>query len=105
VAREIDACPICGLTYDAFRTGLTFGAVRSELFTSDPDPATWRQKRRSSVLGFWHERKNVLFRVHVQECEHYARLELDEVKSAADPQEYQPARVGSAGACATSLEW
>lgn len=95
MARELDACPVCGQTYDAFRTELSFGAVRAEMFTTNPDPATWRQKRRSSVLGFWHERKVVLFRFHVQECEHYARLEAEELA------QQQQHAVGPAIACAS----
>lgn len=27
------------------------------MFVSTDDPSTWRQKRRRSVLGFWHELK------------------------------------------------
>lgn len=49
-------CP-CGAKYHEFRTGLTFAEVRRMMFTGDPDPTTWRQKRRRCVLGFWHELK------------------------------------------------
>lgn len=58
----------CGLTYKALRTGYTFATVRREMFTADPDPTTWRHKRRSSVLGFWHELKLGLWRYHLDLC-------------------------------------
>lgn len=49
----------CGECYDALRTGLTFAEVR-RLLQDQPDRDgrwAWRQKRRSSVLGYWHELK------------------------------------------------
>lgn len=45
------------LTYDEFRTGLTFREVRRMLWVNNDDPATWRYKRRRTVLGFWHQLK------------------------------------------------
>jgi len=56
-------CP-CGATYDAFRTGETFASVR-RLMRDQPDRDgrwKWRQKRRSSVLGYWHELKLALWK-------------------------------------------
>jgi hypothetical protein len=43
--------------YDAFRTGLTFAAVKRMLWVHNPDPSTWRYRRRGTVLGFWHSLK------------------------------------------------
>lgn len=65
--RPPAACP-CGCTYDAFRTGLSFAVVRSLMRVSDDDPRRWRQKRRSGVLGFWHELKVQLWYSHLGDC-------------------------------------
>lgn len=43
--------------YDEFRTGLTFAAVKRMLYAHNPDPSTWRYRRRGTVLGFWHSLK------------------------------------------------
>ena len=53
--REPRAAPT--LTYENFRTGLTFAEVRRLLWSPDPDPRTWRCKSRRAVLGAWHELK------------------------------------------------
>lgn len=56
--RPPERC-VCGASYHAMRTGLTFGKVRAMLHDV-PDPnreGWWRQKGRRSVLGFWHELK------------------------------------------------
>jgi len=45
------------MTYEQFRTGLTFAEVRAMLWSHDPDPRTWRYKRRRTVLGFWRQLK------------------------------------------------
>lgn len=81
MARELDSCPACALTYDAFRTGETFASMRQAMFVDAPDSSQWRYKRRNSVLGFWHQWKVALFRLHVTMCEHYARLEAEETAS------------------------
>jgi len=49
------------LTYDQFRTGLTFREVRRMLWVDNQDPSTWRYKRRRTVLGFWHQLKQQLW--------------------------------------------
>jgi hypothetical protein len=43
--------------YDRFRTGLTYDDVLSMLWSSDPDSAHWKYRRRGTVLGFWHQLK------------------------------------------------
>lgn len=45
------------ITYEQFRTGLTFGEVRRMLWIANPDRRTWRQKSRGVVLGFWRQLK------------------------------------------------
>lgn len=55
-------CPrhcVCGAFYADMHTGLTFAEVR-QMLRDVPDRDgrwAWRQKRRSSVLGYWHELK------------------------------------------------
>ena len=67
-----DQCPVCGLAYHDFRTGLTFKDVREMLWTPGPPP--WRQKRRRSVLGFWHQIKQIQWSQHIDECEYGTAL-------------------------------
>lgn len=50
-------CEACGISYQDFRTGLTFAEVRNMMFVGSDDCGQWRHKRRHSVLGFWHELK------------------------------------------------
>lgn len=47
--------------YDKFRTGLTYQDVWSMLMSDDPDPKTWRHKRRGTVLGMWHQLKKEMY--------------------------------------------
>lgn len=49
----------CGCTYEEFRLGMHFADVRRMLRDQeDPNrPGWWRQKRRSSVLGYARELK------------------------------------------------
>jgi len=54
--------------YDAFRTGFTFGCVRSLMWSWSDDPAQWRYKTRRLVLGFWHQLKQDMWKQHVNEC-------------------------------------
>lgn len=49
------------VTYDEFRTGLSFREVRQMLWVNNDDPKTWRYKRRHTVLGFWHQLKQQLW--------------------------------------------
>jgi hypothetical protein len=50
------------VTYDQFRTGLTFAEVRRMLWVNSPDPAMWRYKRRNTVLGHWRAIKLAMWR-------------------------------------------
>lgn len=58
-------CAACGISYQDFRTGLTFAVVRAMMFTGSSDVSQWRQKGRHSVLGFWHELKLQAWHYHV----------------------------------------
>lgn len=64
-------CPDCGLEYDDMRTGLTFADVRQMMFVANPDPSTWRFKRRHGVLGAWHQAKLSMWADHLAVCRHY----------------------------------
>ena len=50
---------VCGCTYEEFRLGMTFAEVRRMLWDQEDRnrPGWWRQKRRSSVLGYARELK------------------------------------------------
>jgi len=64
----MDRCPICGLAYDAFRSGLTYAEVYAQFWVDDDDPSTWCNKRRRTVLGRWHELKLDLWTEHLDAC-------------------------------------
>lgn len=68
-----ERCEHCGTTYALFRLEAprTFREARALMFTSDPPP--WRQKRRRSVLGFWHELKRMAWQYHLDQCAWAAR--------------------------------
>lgn len=63
-----ETCSGCGLTYDQFRTGLSFGDVSLMLWHPSENPANWRSRRRSGVLGFWRQLKKDLWAVHQRDC-------------------------------------
>ena len=65
-------CEHCGMTYEKFRTGATFGEVAQMLWVDNPDPSTWRQKTRHTVLGFWRELKLRMWDEHKALCEEAA---------------------------------
>ena len=67
-----DAC-VCGLTYDRFRTGLSYAEVHSQLWTDSEDRSLWVHKGRHAVLGRWREIKQTLWHSHTAECEHHQR--------------------------------
>ncbi len=59
----------CGLNYDDFRTGLRYRDVFEMLWVPDNSPQKWKQKRRHSVLGKWHEIKQKMWSQHKKFCE------------------------------------
>lgn len=62
-------CPVCDMKYDDFRTGETFQTVLDDLWVASDRPEDWNYKRRSSVLGKWHEIKQLMWAGHISECE------------------------------------
>ena len=58
---------VCGARYRDYRTGLNFAEVRELMKTHDPD--CYRQLRRHSVLGFWHELKRGLWSIAHGGCD------------------------------------
>lgn len=64
----MEPCPVCGIEYSDFRTGLNYKEVYSLLWTDDDDPSTWKYKRRHTVLGKWHQIKLELWDEHVRYC-------------------------------------
>jgi hypothetical protein len=82
----VPPCPTCGMKYDDFRTGLDFQAVKDMLWTGDPDPNTWRHKRRNTVLGLWFQLKQSMWRDHLEMCEDPSAQE--EWFKQFDPQDF-----------------
>jgi hypothetical protein len=56
------------MTYEEFRTGLTFAEVRAQFWSGNDDPSTWHPKRRRTVLGRWYEIKQTLWAEHIEYC-------------------------------------
>lgn len=56
-----DRCPICGVTYQKFRTGLTYPEVYMIVWDHP-------QKRRNTVLGRWREMKLGMWDEHIKQC-------------------------------------
>lgn len=54
--------PQRALTYESFRTGLTYREVYRMLWSPSSDPREWRHKGRGSVLGLWHQLKREMWR-------------------------------------------
>lgn len=67
--EQTSKCPWCGLRYDAFRTGLTFGEVRQLMWSPSRDPNDWVYRRRNGVLGKWREIKLEMWDEHLHWCE------------------------------------
>jgi hypothetical protein len=57
------------LDYDSFRTGLRYRDVYAMLWSGDPDPSTWRYKRRRTVLGHWRQIKQQLYAEYLDRFE------------------------------------
>lgn len=45
------------ITFEQFRTGLTFADVRQMLWVNSEDTADFKHKRRGTVLGYWRQLK------------------------------------------------
>lgn len=76
-----ETCPICGVTYEAFKTGMSFGDVRMMLWVGDPDYDKWKYKRRHTVLGLWHSIKKSMWDEHVYMCEEQLNWTLQQLDS------------------------
>lgn len=63
-----NVCPVCGITYKEFRTGMTFAEVKAEMYVSSEDSDDWVYKRRRCVLRRWRKIKIVLWEYHLKEC-------------------------------------
>jgi hypothetical protein len=48
--------------YEKFKTGLTYQTVYEMLYTGSDDPADWRYKGKSGVLGYWKELKTDMYK-------------------------------------------
>lgn len=68
---DTDDC-VCGMAYADFRTGETFGSIRSSMWIDNPDSSTWRYKRRGGVLGAWRQLKLRMWSEHRALCDRYA---------------------------------
>lgn len=71
-------CEHCGTLYREFRTGLTYRDVYAMLWVGSDDPATWKYKRRSTILGFWHQWKKSLWEEHQEWCRKQAEYEAEQ---------------------------
>jgi hypothetical protein len=66
-----DQCSVCGISYRDFRTyqPLTYYEVWLMLWVPGDDSTQWRNKRRGTVLGRWHQIKQEDWRHHLNVCE------------------------------------
>lgn len=72
-------CPHCDLTYNQLRTGETYRSIYALFWSGNDDPSTWVNKRRSTVLGRWHELKLSLWNHHLDLCQRQYEFELDRI--------------------------
>lgn len=89
-----DECE-CGLTYEEFRTGLSYAAVYSTLWVDNPETSMWRYKRRHTVLGVWKAIKRLMWRDHVYLCEQWSREFKHEWRTWADGQAVERAKAAA----------
>lgn len=57
------------ITYEEFRTGLTYGQVYALIYQR-------RYKRRHGVLGAWREIKQYMYREYVEQFYYYQNKEI-----------------------------
>ncbi len=58
--------------YEKYKTGLTYDDVYNKLWRDSDDPADWRYKGPSGVLGYWHELKQEMYDDYVRGFEEYS---------------------------------
>jgi len=63
------------LDYNDFKTGYKYADVWLLLWSGSEDPATWKYKRRSTVLGLWHQLKMEMWNYHTEMCSLQAECE------------------------------
>jgi len=66
---SFEKCGVCGLRYDGFKTGLTFGDVYSMFWSNENDNRTFVNKSRNVILGKWSQIKREMWEEHVEYCE------------------------------------
>jgi len=59
---------MCGLKYKDFRTGETFQSIKDSLWVASDDPKDWKYKRKSTILGKWHQFKVQMWNDHLGQC-------------------------------------
>lgn len=57
------------MTYESFRTGLSYRDVYAMLWSGSDDPRDWRYKGRHTVLGLWHQLKLQLWEQYLDAAE------------------------------------
>lgn len=77
-------CPVCGITYEQFRTGLTFADVKADMFVGSEDPCDWVYKRRRCVLRRWKAIKLAMWKYHLDTC----KLQEEEIITSKIELEY-----------------
>jgi len=77
-------CPHCGLEYDDFKTGESFGSIKDSMFVASEDPSRWKYKRRHGVLGRWHDLKQELWRNHIDFHEEGGGPEMEVITDDGD---------------------
>lgn len=65
---------VCGIAYDSFRIGISFGEARRMIIAIGTDRRTGKTKygRRHGVLGFLHELKLLSWKGHRDFCDRLA---------------------------------
>jgi hypothetical protein len=78
--KKIEVCPVCGVTYGDFRTGMTFSEVRATLNIRFSGQSDWVFIHRNRVLNKWCGIKKTLWNYHLEACE--CSKDIDETDSA-----------------------
>lgn len=65
---QTQAAPPAGrlLTYEEFRSGLTYQDVWRMMFVANDDPTTWARKSKGSVLTLWGKLKRDLYEEYLR---------------------------------------
>lgn len=61
-------CPVCGMVYNDFRTGMTFADVKADMYVVSENSDDWVYKRRGCVLRRWRKIKKIMWEYHISEC-------------------------------------